>query len=163
MDGTFGQPGLDPLRRSIFEYYTFVYIEQVEGGHCLEVVHLFAGEPLPGIVAVYPAGGEYRPFPCGGLSLHADGEQLQTTGLQQSVHGRGRSEPLLHTATVLAIGVVKVQQGVFRLYLGKAHAFAVPTGNDKVRRYVAWAIFQCHFQQVAGTELVGLVQSRVIH
>ena len=42
MDGTFGQPGLDPLRRSIFEYYTFVYIEQVEGGHCLEVVHLFA-------------------------------------------------------------------------------------------------------------------------
>ena len=79
-----GQPFFHLLERSVLEYHPFFRIEQVKGGHRLEVVHLFAGKPLIGIITIYPTGGKFRLFPRGGLALHTHGE---VTGIAIPSHG----------------------------------------------------------------------------
>lgn len=157
-----GQPFFHLPERSVLEYHPLFRIEQVKGGHRLEVVHLFTGKPLTGIIAVYPTGGKFRLFPRGGLALHAHGEEFQATGLQQAVHNRGQGEQFLHPAAVLAIGVVKIDEHVTGLYVGKPSAAAVAANNGEIRRHVSRAVFQRHFQQVTGTYPVRLFQSGMV-
>ena len=157
-----GQPFFHLLERSVLEYHPFFRIEQVKGGHRLEVVHLFAGKPLIGIITIYPTGGKFRLFPRGGLALHTHGEEFQTAGLQQVVHNRGQGEQFLHPAAVLAIGVVEVNQHVVGLYAGELPAPAVPASDGEIRRHVSRTVLHGYFQQVAGTYLVRIGQAGVV-
>ena len=157
-----GQPLFHLLERSVLEYHPLFRIEQVKGGHRLEVVHLFAGKPLTVVIAVHPTGGKFRLFPRGGLALHAHGEEFQMAGLQQAVHNRGQGEQFLHPAAVLAIRIVEIDEHVTGLYVGKPSASAVTANNGEIRRHVSRAVFQRHFQQVTGTYPVRLFQSGMV-